>query len=85
MRQDRRRCGRKDKVRITQMETQCKKILDYMHEHDGITPLEALDCCGCFRLSARIKDLRDRGYIIRTEAVRKNGKAFARYVLEGHR
>lgn len=45
----------------------------------GITPLQALEKWGCMRLSARIKELRDAGFPIVTEATKQNGKSFARY------
>lgn len=77
--------GRKDVIIIPQKETQCKRIIDYLEIHESITPLEALEIIGCFRLSARIKDLREAGYIIETVMERKNGKSFAKYVLKGHK
>ena len=66
------------------METlsQEKGILNYMKSGMGITPIDALDLFGCFRLSARISDLRKKGYLIRTDMVVKNGKRVARYSLE---
>lgn len=49
--------------------TQVEQILQYMKEHGGITPSEALNHCGSMRLSARIHDLRKLGYDIRMELV----------------
>lgn len=46
------------------METQCKQILAYMLEHGSITSKEAFDELGCTRLSGRIFDLKQKGYII---------------------
>lgn len=69
-------------MNIPQKATQCKQILAYIDLHGSITPLEALEYCGCFRLSARIKDLRDDGYSIVTVREKKNGKSYARYFLE---
>jgi len=48
---------------------QCELILKYMKEHGGITPREALNHCGCMRLSARIHDLRALGHDIKMELV----------------
>jgi hypothetical protein len=48
-----------------------------------VTPMDALRECGSFRLAARIKDLRDRGYAIKTDSVTRNGKTFASYRLVG--
>lgn len=67
------------------IETQSKLILDHMSNHDGITPWEAMTLYGCMRLSARIWELRKKGYIIETDAVRRNGKCFAKYILKGHK
>lgn len=47
-------------------EAQKNQILRHMREIGPITPLDALNLYGCYRLSARIKDLRDDGIIIRT-------------------
>ena len=47
-----------------------------------LTALEALEECGCFRLAARIKDLREQGHDIKTKAVQlQNGKIVAQYTL----
>ena len=50
------------------METQTKQILQWMKKNP-ITPMEALQFIGSFRLAARIKDLRDEGHDIHTEMV----------------
>lgn len=62
--------------------TQANAILAYMQAGNGITPMDALDLCGCFCLSARIADLKHRGYDIVTEKVKvAGGKYVARYHL----
>lgn len=43
---------------------QCKKILNYMKTHDGITTLEASDKLRITRLPARIYDLKAAGVLI---------------------
>ena len=49
----------------------------------SITQLEALTQCGCFRLAARIADLRDKGLNVVTDMVTlENGKRVARYFLK---
>lgn len=45
-----------------------------------ITAADAIEF-GCFRLAARVRELRNRGYNIQTELVISNGKRFARYYL----
>ncbi len=48
----------------------------------SITPLEALNQFGCFRLAARIADLRDQSLNVVTDMVTlENGKRVARYYL----
>ena len=48
-----------------------------------LTPLEALAGCGCFRLAARIKELRQQGNDIKTKTlILPNGKIVAQYILE---
>lgn len=47
--------------------TQLNRILAHLLEHETITPLEALSEYGCYRLGARIADLRKQGYDIETE------------------
>lgn len=62
--------------------SQCNDILRHMQEKGSITALEALDLYGCFRLAARIKDLREDGHMIVTEEVTlANNKTIAKYIL----
>lgn len=46
-----------------------------------MTALDALQECGCFRLSARIYDLRSEGHLIAAETIKINDKRVARYRL----
>lgn len=62
--------------------TQNDSILSYLESGKAITPMEAWQMFGCFRLSARIKDLRNKGYEIKTKIVKHNKKAFAKYYIE---
>lgn len=66
---------------ISDKTTQCKQILEYMDKHGSISSLEALVEFGCMRLSARIFDLRELGWNIRSIMTTHNGKKFARYIL----
>ena len=61
--------------------TQSEQILTYLSKGKGLTPIDALNKFGCFRLAARISDLRTQGYTIWTETVTKNGKTFASYKM----
>jgi hypothetical protein len=47
----------------------------------GLTPLEALNDLGVFRLGARVWDLRRDGHLIVNEWMESGGKRYARYVL----
>ena len=58
-----------------------RKILQYMVDHGEISPLVALNECGCFRLSARIHDLKDRGVLIDRRMEDNDGKRWAVYSL----
>lgn len=57
-----------------------KQILNHLNTAP-ITAMEALNQYGCFRLAARINDLRMEGHHIHTEITMKNGKRFAEYHL----
>lgn len=59
-------------------------VLALLRRHpEGVTPLLALEEAQCFRLGARIWDLKQAGYLIRTDLIRTpSGKRIARYVLE---
>ena len=67
---------------MAQTGSQGEKILAYMQEGNRITAIDALNLCGCFRLSARIYDLRKKGYDIKSKTVNIGGKSFASYYLE---
>ena len=62
--------------------SQNKQILSYLVKGKKLTPLDALNKFDCFRLSARILDLRQQGHNIITENISKGGKTFAQYSLE---
>ena len=62
--------------------SQTDRILDYMLSGKSITPLEALDLFKCFRLGARIADIKARGYIVYSEFVTTDSqKKVKRYHL----
>ena len=58
--------------------TQSKQILKYLENGHSLTPRKAMVEFGVMRLAARIKDLRDDGYAIKSERVTvptRNGTA----------
>jgi hypothetical protein len=60
--------------------SQTQWILDTLRKRP-LTPLEALQGCGCLRLAARILELKHRGHNISREMVTDGEKTFARYRL----
>ena len=56
-------------------------VLKHLKTNPDITPIQALNLYGIFRLGARIYDLRAKGYPIEREFVHNNGKKFASYKL----
>lgn len=62
--------------------TQNNEILSYLQAGGKLTALDALEKMRCLRISARIKDLRNAGYDIKTERIElPSGKNVARYFL----
>lgn len=68
----------------TRTDTQRNIIRNYLLEGKSITPIEALNLCGCFRLSAVIHRLRhSEGYIINMDQPEaSDGKPYARYWID---
>ena len=63
-------------------ETQTAQILAHLKTGRSITPLDALEWFGCFRLGARIYDLKQGGHNIYKEMVETDsGKRVASYTL----
>ena len=62
--------------------SQNNQILNYLKSGKSISPMGALKKFGCFRLGARIFDLKRKGHNIYTEFTTKKGKTFAEYSLK---
>lgn len=62
-------------------QTQKDAILGYLMAGNTITPLEALDKFGCFRLADIIFKLKKDGYNIETARIKDGDKWYARYKL----
>lgn len=63
--------------------TQKEKIKEWLESGRSITPIEALEMFGSFRLGAIIFTLREEGMPIKTEFVTNRYKTkFAKYTLE---
>ena len=54
--------------------SQSNKILDYLKHHKSISQAVAVEKFDCYRLSARIFDLRDEGHEISKRMVCKKNK-----------
>lgn len=63
--------------------TQKEKIREYLVNGGTLTPLDALEKFGCFRLATRIFELKKEGLDIRTEMVENEatGKRYAKYFI----
>lgn len=66
---------------------QTQMILRYMEENGSITAMEAVEEFGCYRLSARIADLKLLGYKITGDTITRKNRyqkpvTFKRYRLE---
>jgi len=62
--------------------SQQKNILNHLKKVGSITPLDALEQYGCFRLAAVIFNLRADGHKIKTKKITRQGKTYASYKLE---
>ena len=64
------------------IKSQNRMVAEHLMSVKSITPIEALNKYGCFRLGARIHDLKNKqGFNIETKTVESNGKRFAEYSL----
>lgn len=62
--------------------TQASRILAHLRAGNRLTPLDALERFGCFRLAARIHELRREGWDICERAVETaSGKRVAEYSI----
>tara|TARA_S200002703_G_scaffold67185_1_gene58362 strand:+ start:2591 stop:2818 length:228 start_codon:yes stop_codon:yes gene_type:complete len=64
------------------MSSQIKEIRHYLESGGKLTPLEALDKFGCFRLAAIVHNLREEGLNIKTTMVKQGQKSFAEYSID---
>ena len=68
---------------MTSTDSQNALIKGWLLNGYSLTQLEALNQFGCFRLAARISDLRDKGLNVVTDMITlDNGKRVARYFLK---
>jgi hypothetical protein len=61
--------------------SQTQKIYGYLLLHGSITPHEALQYFKCYRLGARIWELKKKGHSVQRELIEQNGSHFCKYTL----
>ena len=67
---------------MSRLNSQNAMILNFLESGGSLTPIEALEKFQCFRLAARMNDLRKKGYVIETEILKDdNGKSYASYSI----
>ncbi len=67
---------------MSKLSSQNAMILNFLESGGSLTPIEALEKFQCFRLAARMNDLRNKGYVIQTEILKDdNGKSYASYSI----
>lgn len=66
---------------------QKEKILDYINKNGSITSYEAYIDLGITQLATRIKELKEKGYVFKTEWINRKRKdgvvvSYKKYMLE---
>ena len=72
------------KLKTKHTRSQNDKLLTYLKEHkEGITTFQAVEILRIYRISARVADLRGRGYKISTilHKDEETGKRWGQYIL----
>lgn len=61
--------------------TQAQRILRHLERGNKLTHKGAAGMFDCMRLAARIADLRNEGFDIKTTLIKRKGKQYASYSL----
>lgn len=61
--------------------SQNEAILQALQSGQRITAIDALEQFKCFRLAARVHDLRKAGHDIQEEIITRDGKRYAKYFI----
>jgi hypothetical protein len=69
-----------DQPKEKDIHSQVELILHHLKTGKSLTPIQALQSFGCFRLSARIWDLRNEGHNIEMKMIGQK-KRYARYFM----
>lgn len=63
-------------------ESQNKKLAKWLKSGKSISPLQALNKLGIYRLASRVNDLRNDGLNIETKMIHEHPVKFAQYKLK---
>ena len=66
---------------MKQTTSQSAKVLYHLQNYGSLTAIQALELFNCFRLAARINDLKEAGHDIQTKSEKEDGKKYAVYSL----
>ena len=69
---------------MSKKKTQKQLIEEYLLAGNAITPIEALERFGCFRLAAIIHKIRKKRHVYTTMITNKHGNNFAKYSLKSN-
>jgi len=61
--------------------TQAERILRDLERGRKLTQVSAFRKFQCWRLAARVSELRSEGWCIKTKLIKRNGKQYAQYSL----
>ena len=61
--------------------SQTSQILKHLKSGKKLTAIQALEKFGCFRLAARIGEIKEIGVDVKKHTIEKNGKRFAQYYI----
>lgn len=61
--------------------SQSLQIMKYLATGKPLTAIQALNKFGCFRLAARVHEMRSEGLAITEKTINKNGKRFSQYQI----
>ena len=63
--------------------SQNDQILHHLKSGQSITATQAISLFNCYRLAARIDELRKKGHLIETTTRKRDKKSWAVYKIEG--
>ena len=62
--------------------SQTNRILNYLQKGYKLSPLKVLRLFSCFRLASRINEIRQAGFKVKTNMIKRNKKTYANYCLD---